>query len=118
MNLAITGQPDRAQRYELKAIRLRHASQEGALAELRSKAPNAWDNEGGYGAWDGSVPAGAERQVMYNISAPHWAEIEKKIGQPSDGQSFTLEVDIEVDGQVQTLTSPEFTRTYRDMVVT
>ena len=41
---------------------------------------------------------------------PNWSEVEKAIGETSFGHMFTLELEVSVDGKVQTIRSPQFLR--------
>lgn len=117
--LKIVGDPSKDQTLTLKGIRLKHASKEEALADLRSKDPQFWTDGTGYAPWSGQVSAGSAQLVSYSLSAPDWSAIEKALGvESSMSQTFVLEIDVEIDGEVQTLTSPQFTRSRNDMVVT
>jgi hypothetical protein len=41
---------------------------------------------------------------------PNWAEVETTLGKSSFGQMYTVEVDLDIDGQATTLSSPQFER--------
>ncbi len=96
-------------RTSLKELRLK--SKEGkVLATLQSRMPTIW-RDGQYQAWDGVLPAkGEDTKVSYKLSIPNWSELEKTIGGSSFGPMFMLEVDVEINGKVTTILSPQFVR--------
>jgi hypothetical protein len=118
ISFEVMGQPDREQEFTVSAVRLKHETHEGALSELRTKDPQAWVDDA-YKPWDGKLAAGKEAVVTYRLSAPDWRAVEKTLGiESSEGQMFVVEVDVQIDGETRTLTSPQFTRSFNDMVVT
>jgi hypothetical protein len=100
---------------EIKAVRL--LSDAKSVGSVQARKPTIWvDNN--YQTWDQQVAPGAPTKASYKLSLPNWTEVEAAIGKPSFGHMFTLEIDIEVDGKLQTVSSPQFPREEPHVVVT
>lgn len=108
LQLAFTGQEGSASTATLKAVRLQSAEGK-ALGTLETRLPTIW-KESGYEAWDGTLEPGADHKASYKLSVPDWSEVETALGGSSYGTMYTLEVDVEIQGKVTTLTSPQFER--------
>jgi|GEM_PF-3095129 len=100
---------------EVKAIRL--LSDGKQVGELTSRKPTAWTDDA-YSAWAQTLEAGEPTRASYKLSLPDWGAVEKAIEGESFGRMFTLEVDIEIDGELETMTSPEFPREQPHVIVT
>lgn len=113
LSLDVTG--DAAVPVEVKAVRI--LSEGKIVGTLQTRKPKIWANNT-YEAWDQNVAPNTPTKVSYKLSLPEWSEVEKTIGKTSYGHMFTLELDIAVDGQVQTVSSVEFPREEPHVIVT
>lgn len=100
---------------EIKAVRL--LSEGKLVGTLETRKPKIWINNS-YEAWDQQIAPGAPSKVSYKLSMPSWYEVEKKIGKSSYGHMFTLEIEVLVDGEIQTVSSPQFPREEPHVIVT
>lgn len=100
---------------EVKAVRI--LSNGKVVGTLQTRKPKIWANNT-YESWDQTVAPGAPSKVSYKLSMPSWSEVETAIGQSSFGHMFTLELDVAIDGVVQTVSSPEFPREEPHVIVT
>src|SRR5690606_30928760 len=92
---------------EIKALRL--AAKGKAIGTVESRKPTIWtDNR--YAPWDQRLAPGEPSKVSYKLGLPDWAAVERAIEATSYGYMFTLEIDVAIDGEVQTVRSPEFPR--------
>lgn len=108
LQLSFTGQEGKSSSVALKQVRLQSADGK-ALGSLASRLPTIW-KESGYEVWDGTLEPGADHKTSYKLSVPNWSDVEATLGGSSYGKMFTVEVDVEIDGQLTTLTSPQFER--------
>jgi hypothetical protein len=115
VQLALEHGGDAAVPVEIKAVRI--LSKGKVVGTLHTRKPKIWANDT-YEAWDQSVAPNTPTKVSYKLSLPEWSEVEKAIGQTSFGHMFTLELDVAVDGQVQTISSVEFPREEPHVIVT
>lgn len=99
---------------EIKAVRI--LSKGKVVGTLETRRPKIWTN-GAYQPWDQSAAPGPSK-ASYKLSMPSWTEVEQAIGQSSFGHMFTLELEVAIDGQVQTVSSPEFPREEPHVIVT
>lgn len=115
VQLALETKSEAAVSVEIAAVRLLTHGQ--TVAELDARKPTIW-TESRYQPWDQRVSPGAPINVSYKLSVPHWSEVDKATGESSYGLMFTLEIDLRVDGERVTVTSPEFAREKPHMIVT
>ncbi len=97
----------------IKGVRMIDVVDDRSLAQLDAREPTAWnDASGGYVAWDQRLAIGTKLGTSYELSAPDWNDVQRKLGGGVDlwTRSFVLEVDVGIDGDTTTLRSPEFTR--------
>ncbi|WP_106393479.1 hypothetical protein [Enhygromyxa salina] len=99
----------------VKAVRL--LSKGRQVGELKSRKPSAWSEER-YQPWDEQLSPGEALKASYKLGLPDWTAVEQAIGESSFGHMFTIEVDVEVDGRVETVVSPEFPREEPHVIVT
>lgn len=116
MQLALESARDDAVAVEIKQVRL--LSKGKQVGELEPRKPSAWSDDGSYQPWDQTLAPDAPVKASYKLSLPDWSAVEKAIGESSFGHMFTLEVDVEVDGRVETVASPEFPREEPHVIVT
>lgn len=111
LQLAFTGQQGKSSVATLKAVRLQLADGTG-LGSLATRMPTIWilEEESRYVVWDGTIEPGVDHKASYKLSVPDWGAIETTLGGSSYGRMYTVEVDVEIDGKVTTLTSPQFER--------
>ena len=88
---------------EIRAVRLMDSKSNKVLQTLTSRSPQQWSAES-YIAWDEIVPAGAGLKTTYKLSAPSFnypaaSDSDARFGY----QTYSVEVDVAIDGQVQTL---------------
>jgi hypothetical protein len=101
---------------EIQAVRLRSGTK--SLTTLQTREPTAW-RDNSYVGWDEQVSIESPVKASYKLSLPDdWTAIEAAIGESSFGHMFTLEIDVAIDGVVQTVSSPEFPREQPHVVVT
>jgi hypothetical protein len=100
---------------EIEAVRILSAGK--PVGELKTRKPMIW-TDSAYQPWDQTVAPGAPTKASYKLSMPSWSEVEKAIGESSYGHMFTLELDIAVDGEIRTVSSPEFPREQPHVIVT
>lgn len=115
VQLALETDGDAPVTVEIKAVRI--LSKGKAVGELASRKPTLW-RDNGYQPWDQTVAPGTPVKASYKLSMPSWSEVEQAIGTSSFGHMFTLEIDVAVDGQLQTVSSPEFPREEPHVIVT
>ena len=104
---------------KIKGARLLVPGSGKRAGELQTRKPQVWTETDGYRAWDEVVPNGEDAlEAGYKLSVPEWSKVDAMIGRSSFGFMFVLEVDVEVDGVVETLRSPQFPREEPHIVVT
>ncbi|MFO7564851.1 MAG: hypothetical protein R6X02_19560 [Enhygromyxa sp.] len=101
--------------FEVKAVRL--LSEGKAVGELKTRKPMIWTNNS-YQPWDQAVAPGSPAKVSYKLSMPSWSKVEEAIGGSSFKHMFTLELDVVIDGELRTVSSPEFPREQPHVIVT
>ncbi len=116
VQLAFAGQTGSSATVLLKEVRLRSADGK-ALGTLTPRAPSIW-KETGYEAWDGVLTPGADHKASYKLSIPDWSAVETTLGGSSFGKMYTVEIDVDIDGKVTTLTSPQVERARPQIVKT
>ena len=90
--------------FRVRAVTLLDAS--GApLLTLRADTPRRWDETDGYVDWDEQVGVPSEQQVLYDLHDLDWSGITD-----SYSRTYRLRVELEIGGEVRTLTSEETTR--------
>lgn len=108
VQLAFTGQGPKSATVKLKEVRLLTA--EGKpLGTLASRMPSIW-KDSGYEAWDGVLAPDSDHKASYKLSLPDWSAVETTLGVSSFGAMYTLEVDVDIEGTVTTIKSPQFER--------
>lgn len=117
LQLSIESSADAGVAFAIKDVRIRLADGDKALGTMATRNPTVW-NDSKYEAWDEQVPAGASLKAGYAIGHPNWAEVEKASGKSSWGPMFILDVDVEVDGVVRTISSPKVPRNEPVNIVT
>lgn len=86
-----------------EVLTVRMYTMEGALAdELSSRNPRQFTEEG-YVAWEQMIRATDDLAVSYDLDAPDWSSIGSGVAHRTYGMSFRIEVDMRIDGIVQTL---------------
>ena len=115
VQLALETDGDAPVAVEIKAVRI--LSQGKEVGQIQTRKPTIW-TDNSYQPWDQTVAPGAPTKASYKLSMPKWSEVETAIGESSFGHMFTLEIDIAVDGQIQTVSSPEFPREEPHVIVT
>lgn len=100
---------------EIKAVRILAKGE--ILSTLATRKPKIWtDNR--YDPWDQSLAPGQPSKASYKLGEPNWSEVERKLDGDSYGRMYTLEIDIALDGELQTIRSPEFAREKPHVIVT
>lgn len=115
VQLALENSGDAAVAVEIKAVRI--LAKGKVVGTLATRKPKIWTNNT-YEAWDQTVAPNTPTKASYKLALPNWSEVEKAIGVSSFGHMFTLELDVAIDGQVQTVSSPEFPREEPHVIVT
>jgi hypothetical protein len=117
VQLAFAGQAGASAMVSLKEVRLKSADGK-ALGTLAPRAPSIWTEASGYQAWDGVLTPGADHKTSYKLGLPDWSAVETTLGGSSYGKMYTVEIDVEIDGTVTTLTSPQVERARPQIVKT
>jgi hypothetical protein len=117
MQLAFSVGREAPARVVIERVRMLDAEGSSELATIAARRPMAWV-DGTYREWDEAVPAGSEVKASYSLRVPDWTDVETKIGGPSYGHMFVLEVELTIDGEQKTLRSPAFTRERPHVIVT
>jgi hypothetical protein len=115
VQLALENKGDAPVGVEIKAVRI--LSKGKVVGKLETRKPKIWTNNT-YEAWDQTVAPSVPTKASYKLSMPSWSEVEEKLGQSSYGHMFTLELDVVIGGEVQTVSSQEFPREEPHVIVT
>lgn len=120
MQLSLTNTGDAPGKLEIKAVRLLDNTTKKPLGTLTSRRPSLWiDTSTAYQPWDEQTLPGATLKVSYSLGEPDWTAVGTNLGHTNFYTApLLLEVDIAVDGTVQTLRSPEFMRQEVHLIVT
>ena len=116
MQIAFTNRGGPA-RVAIERITVLHATKSRSLGRIEARSPLHWD-DGSYSPWDEVIAPSADTKASYKLSVPDWSAIERELRESSFGQMFVLEVELTIDGQRQTVRSPEFLREEPHVVVT
>lgn len=90
--------------FRVRSVTLLDASG-AALTTLRSDNPRIWSDGTGYVGWDESVATPSEQQVLYDLNGLDWSVITD-----SYSRTYRVRLEVEIAGEVRTLTSEETTR--------
>ena len=90
--------------FRVRSVTLLDASG-AALSTLRADTPRRWDDAEGYVGWDEQVGVPSEQQVLYDLHDLDWSGITD-----SYSRTYRLRLEVEIGGEVRTLTSEETTR--------
>jgi hypothetical protein len=118
VQLKLDNDGDTAAKVSVRAVRLLAPGSMRLLGTMTARKPSLWDASGTYQPWDQSIAARSEVAASYRLSLPDWAEVERELGGSSMGKMFVIEVEVEVDGDVQTVRSPELPREEPHVIVT
>lgn len=116
IQLAFTGQGPKSASVRLKEVRLLSADGK-ALGTLASRMPSIW-KDSGYEAWDGVLAPDSDQKASFKLSLPDWSAVEAALGGSSFGPMYTLEVDVDIEGTVTTVRSPQFERGRPEIIKT
>lgn len=107
-------------RVQVVGVRLLEAASKRELGEVVARKPALWTEEGAYRPWDETVAEGAQVVVAYRLGDPDWSRVRGLLAPDAnlDATPLILEVDLAVEGTVQTLRSAEFLRQEEEIVVT
>lgn len=101
---------------EIIAVRLMSGNK--TLTKLPTREPKQFRDDA-YVAWDEQLGPGTPIKASYKLGLPDdWSAIEETIGESSFGHMFTLEIDVAVDGVVQTVRSAKVPREQPNIIVT
>lgn len=120
MQLSLTNTGDAPGKLAIKAVRLLDAASKKPLGTLTARRPTQWSEPGKlYEKWDEQLLPGATLKVAYSLNDPDWSAAQQTLGHANFYTTpFVLEVDVAVDGTVQTVRSPEFMRQEVHLIVT
>jgi hypothetical protein len=102
LQLSIASTASGPARMEIRAIRLYDQATGVPLGALFSREPQVFAPNG-YLPWDQNIGAGATLQVSYKLSAPNWTQLGGGDPYRTYNMTFTVEVDVAVEGEVRTL---------------
>ena len=117
MQVVFSGQGDRTAKVEIEKVRLLDPKSGKSVATIDAREPAAW-TDGAYQSWNETIAPRQEVKASYELSVPDWTEVEKQIGTSSSGFMFVLELDVNVDGELQTVRSSQFPREMPHVIVT
>lgn len=100
---SIIAEGDRSAHFRVRSVTLLGNRGE-ELGELTADTPRRWTEEG-YVAWDEVIPTPGDMQTLYELRGLDWSSVDS-----SYSRTYRLRVEIEVDGELRTLTSEETTR--------
>jgi hypothetical protein len=118
MQIAFTGQGEEPGRVVIDRIDVIDPRSGKSLGRIDARRPQAWAADGTYRAWDEIIGAGTDTKASYSLSVPDWSAVERTLGRSSYGHMFVLEVELSIDGERQTVRSPEFPREEPHVIVT
>lgn len=104
VTFSIIADGDRSADFRVVSVTLLDGTDRSELMELTADTPRRWTDEG-YVAWDEVVPTPSDMQTLYDLHGIDWSGVED-----SYSRTYRLRVEVEVDGEVRTLTSEETTR--------
>lgn len=105
VQLSIVSEDAKTLPFSVRAVRLRKATGGGSIETMQVRAPKIW-RDSGYSAWDEAVAPGSTLKVSYVLGAPDWAAVEKVLEESSYGPLYVVELEVEVAGRLQTISSP------------
>ncbi|MGH1344125.1 MAG: hypothetical protein ACRBN8_21380 [Nannocystales bacterium] len=108
VQLSITSKDSEVLPFSIRAVRLRKSEDlepSGTIETMRARAPRIWKGST-YATWDESIAPGSTLNVRYALGAPDWAAVEKVIDGSSWGPLYVVELEVEVAGRLQTISSP------------
>jgi len=108
VQLSITSEDSKALPFSIRAVRLRKgdgAEVGGPIETMKARTPRIWKGST-YSAWDESIAPGSTLNVRYALGAPDWTAVEKILDGSSWGPLYVVEVEVEVAGRLQTVSSP------------
>ncbi len=117
VQLSIESDDEQTHSFAIRAVRLKKAEGADVLGTMSAREPTLWEDSK-YKPWDESVAAGASMKVGYALGDPDWAKVEKALGGSSWGPMYIVEIDVEIDGRMQTVVSPKVPRDEPINVVT
>ena len=117
MQVVFSGQGDRTSKVEIEKLRLLDPKSGKSVATIDAREPAAWA-DGAYQSWNETIAPRQEVKASYELSVPDWTEVERQIGTSSSGFMFVLELDVKVDGELQTVRSSQFPREMPHVIVT
>lgn len=90
--------------FTVREVRLYDPNTHQLVDTLYPSAPTKWDGSQ-YSAWDELVPALSNLKAKYTLTAPDYSKAgaNTRFAFP---QAYDTQVDVEIDGQLQTLTGP------------
>lgn len=117
VQFSLESESDEALSFAVKAVRLKRAEGKDSVGSMSTREPMVWDASK-YVPWDQSVAAGASLKVGYALGAPDWGKVEEALEESTWGPMYVLEFDVEVDGDVRTIVSPQIPRDEPENIVT
>lgn len=117
VQLSIVSEDSKALPFSIRAVRLRRAEGGGSIETMKARTPKHWVRSA-YSTWDESIPPGATLKVSYVLGAPDWAAVERALEESSYGPLYVVELEVEVAGRLQVITSPVAPRELEEDVVT
>ena len=117
VQLSIVSEDSKALPFSIRSVRLRKSEDTATIETMQARAPRIWGGST-YGTWDESIAAGSTLNVRYALGAPDWAAVERVLGGRSWDQLYVVELQVEVAGRLQTITSPLAPREAVEVMVT
>jgi len=120
VQLALTNNGVIPGKLQVVGVRLLEGASKRELGRLAARKPNLWTEEGIYRPWDETLAEGAHVVAAYRLGEPDWSQVQGLLAPGANLYAIPLilEIELSVDGAIQTLRSPEFLRQEVFMVAT
>lgn len=120
VQLGLTNNGGMAGKLQVVGVRLLDAASKRELGRLAARKPNLWTEEGTYRSWDETLAEGVHVVAAYRLGEPDWSQVQGLLAPGANLYAIPLilEIELSVDGAVQTVRSPEFLRQQVFMVAT
>ncbi len=117
VQLSIESDDDQAQSLAIRAVRLKKADGGQLLGTMTTRDPTLWRGSK-YEPWDETIAPGASIKVGYALGDPGWAAVATALGSETWATMYIVELDVEIDGRMQTVVSPKVPRDEPENIVT
>lgn len=117
VQISIESEAEDAVPFSVREVRLKKAGEQAVLGTMEARDPKIWDDSK-YAAWDQSIASDTSIKVAYALGDPDWGKVGKALGGSTWGPMYVVEIDVEIDGKVRTIVSPQIPRDEPENIVT